>query len=484
MQIRRRTIPPGMLLISSFAGSSVANYLFGLTLGWLLVPSDFGLLAFAQTVLLIAGLVLNSGFTWSLNAAIVGMQGEERATRVRGALAANLLAALAIGGLLLLLFAIGPLRRGFEHLSVAVLVVATLPLISTVTVTRAAAQGSERFGFVATLQIVEVVGKVVAGITLTALGYGAPGAISGFTIGSLIAAMLGLTIMVRHLDIGLRGRVVWPSMRIARSMFGAVLGMSLLLNLDLSALKLLSDGDRAFAGYYQAGLILANTPYFMMSALMPLLFTRTTRAGSLAAASGLTRNALQQALIFLVPIELVLAIAPGAVLALLFPPSYAPAAETLRILALGNCAVLLILPFANALQATGKAYIVARVLLSVAFVEALALWVFVPIWHGPGAAMLFLVAACTSLIVLTVCYVTLSGVGGLRDAAVWLMRYSIALVVWGGVAGTVHAAGFHPILAAVTGGPVYLIMILLFNLIDLPRNLRNLQGLRWAGRSR
>lgn len=483
MSLRRLIIRPGTALLSSFAASSALNYLFSLALGWLLIPGDFGLLAFAQSVLLIAGLILNSGFTWSLSASIVGLAGEERAALIRGSLAANLLAALAMGGLLLALFAAGPLRGGFEQPQIVAMVVAALPLISVVTVARAAAQGAERFGVVAALQLIEVLVKAAGGVAMAAMGFGAAGAIAGFTLGALVAAGLGLAVLARQLAVGLRGAVRWPNLRGARAMFGAVLGLSLLLNLDLAALKLLAGAERALVGYYQAGLVLANTPYFLMSALMPMLFTRASQAGSLAAARPHTGDALRKALVFLIPIELGMALAPEAVLGLLFPAGYGAGAELLRLLALGNCAVILALPLANALQATGQAQIVARALLGVAAVESLALWAVVPRWGGAGAAGAFLAAAWAALAALLLCHRAGSGAWGLWGRG-WPARYAAALLAGGGAFAAALAAGLPALAAALVAGPLYLALVVSMRLVELPAGLRAAGPLRWAERSR
>lgn len=486
MSFRWPIIPPGMLMLSSFAGSSVINYLFGLALGWLLIPGDFGLLAFSQTALLIGGLVLNSGFTWSLAAAIVGLSGEQRAIRVRGALAANVLAALALGGLLLLLFSTGPLQDGFESLAITLLVALTLPLIGVVTVARAACQGAERFGWVAALQLTEVGIKAASGVGFALAGYGALGAIGGFTIGSLVAAALGMLINKRVLKVRLFGPLQWPALGAAGSMFGAVIGLALLLNLDLTALKLLSQLDRAQAGHYQAGLLLANTPFFLMTALMPLLFTRASLLGDLAATHTLVGEALQRALLFLIPIELVLAAAPGAVLSLLFPANYAPGADTLRVLALGNCAIIVMLPFTNVFQATHQAHLVARILLLVTAIEALILWVVVPIGHGLGAALVFMSATTVSLLLLASIYALRSRLSwcAIRGVVAWSVRYLAALVLWGSTAAIIYSAGVDPILAALIAGPAYLGVALSFGLLAVPERLRMSAAVRWAARSR
>jgi O-antigen/teichoic acid export membrane protein len=93
-------------------------------------PGDFGWLAFAQTILLVAGLVLQSGFSWSLARAVANAGVARRATLARGALLANLALATGLGAAVLALFALGPLRPGLETGTVAAIVAFSFPFIS------------------------------------------------------------------------------------------------------------------------------------------------------------------------------------------------------------------------------------------------------------------------------------------------------------------------------------------------------------------
>ena len=149
------------------------------------------------------------------------------------------------------------------------LVTATLPLLSLVAITRAAAQGCERFGALAGLLVVETGIKAVAGLGLVAAGYGALGGIAGFFIGALGTALLGVVYIMRSLGVRPWGVMERPELRTAGALFAALLGMALLLNLDTMGMKLLLPADRSAVGRYQAGIILANMPYYLLTATIP-----------------------------------------------------------------------------------------------------------------------------------------------------------------------------------------------------------------------
>jgi O-antigen/teichoic acid export membrane protein len=218
--------------------TSILNYAFGLAMAWLLGPGDYGLLAFAQTMLLVGGLVLHSGFSWSLARAVVKANGPaERDALVRGVFLANLTLAAAMGAVLVVLFAVGPLRGGFERWPVVVVVALSLPFISLMATASKCAQGSERFGIVASLGLTEMSCKTVSGAALALLGFGAPGAIAGSLVGAVCAAALGFRQLVRGIGVRLRGSLKLPDVFTSAAMVGALLGLSMLLSLDLAGLK-------------------------------------------------------------------------------------------------------------------------------------------------------------------------------------------------------------------------------------------------------
>lgn len=476
--MRHFAIPARMIMLSSFAWMSIVNYGFGLAMGWLLVPGDFGLLAFVQTLLTIAGLTLNSGFAWSLTAALVGADRSRRAALVRGASAANLLLALLIGALIVLLFALGPLRPGLESWTIAALVVGTLPLLASVAIARATVQGSERFGLLALIWAVETVAKAATGTGLVLAGLGVVGAIAGFFVGALVAAVLALGLLVRTLEIRPWGAVERPALRTARDMFGALLGMALLLNLDLVALKLFAPDERALVGYYQAGIVLANMPYYLTTALIPVLFTQIARLRQVAQSGPIVGEALRLALVVILPLEIGLTIAPQAILGLLFPAAYQASAAVLGLLALGNSALILVAILAAAFQATGAARVPARSLLAIVAVEAVALWAVVPRWYAVGAASCFLAAALGALIVLGSAYGRALGLHILQPVVFWLTKYAAALAVGGGVTAVVAGLTGQILLALIVGGVCYLGSALGLGLTSLPNirfNSRRLQ---------
>jgi O-antigen/teichoic acid export membrane protein len=468
MTIRRTMAPPRLVMFLSFGGTSVLNYGFSLIMGWLLLPGDFGWLAFAQATILVAGLVLQQGFTWSLARAVANAGGSTRRDElVRGAIVANIMLACAMGATLAVLFAAGPLRLGLETGKVAAIVAFTFLFISLAATARGCAQGSERFFMVASLQVTEIMCKVLAGTGLVLLGFGVTGAVAGFLIGGMAATALGFYYLISRLRVRLWGSIELPTLRLAGPMFIALLGLSLLLNLDVAALKLLTN-ERALVGYYQAGLVLANAPYYLVTVgFIQVLFVRLARLETITATREAVGESLSLILSLIFPIEIIIMILPEQALLALFPDSYAPGAPALRLLALGNSLLIMVAILSAAFQAIGRAKVPALLLVSTVTLESLALWAVVPTYEAVGAASVFVAASTLALLALGAIYLGEVGKESVQRAAAWLSRYAAAIGI-GMATGYVVFDLSHSVNQAIAvGGVCYLIAVFTLGLVDV-----------------
>ena len=428
MAERVRRLPPRLILLVSFGAISVINYGFSLAMGWLLTPGDFGLLAFVQSIFLLGGLILQSGIAWTLSRSIVRSDLDDRNALIRGSLLANLAVSLAMTLALVVLFVTGPLHPGFESWGMLAIAVVALNFVAVVTIVRGAAQGIENFAVMAGVQVIEVAAKAGSGILLVLLGFGVLGAVFGLVIGGIVAAAAGSVYLMRHLQMRLLGPTVFPSLKLTAPMFGALLGLALLLNADLLAVKLLLLNDRAATGYYQSALVLANLPYFLASsALVPILFTHLSRFETLVDTRESVGETIATALIFIVPLEFVLFGAPVFILTSVFPSSYAPGAIALRFLAIGNAFLIIGAILAAAFQAVALARIPARAFLMVTFVEALVLGYTVPHFGITGAAATFATASVAQAMILMSVYIRSTGIETLQVGLRWVLRYGVAV---------------------------------------------------------
>ena len=404
-------------------------------------------------MLLLTALVLQSGIPWSLTRSIAGILPSDRPDLVRGSMVANLGVSALVAGVLVLLFAAGPLQAALEDPQILLVVIVTLPLFAIISVARATAQGWRRFGLIAGLQVAEVATKTVTGLALAAAGFGAVGALTGFTLGGVVAATMGIGVLVM-LGVRPSGGRRRPEASDLAPMFGALLGLALVLNMDLLAVKSLV-GDRAAAGHYQAAIILANAPFFLAtSALIPPLYASTSASPHLSSSSPLLGRALATAIVLIMPFELLLIAVPEVALAILFPPQYADAAPIVRIMAAGNGLLMLAALIAATFQAVGRAAVPARIFLVLAVIEVPVLLVAVPAGGGRAAVTIFASVAGIALAALGAAYLGAVRVD-MQQILGWCTRLLVAVAAGLAVALVIQgAAGVIP--AMVTGGAVYL----------------------------
>ena len=457
-------------MVGAFTGTSLVNYGFGLAAGWFLQPGDFGLLAFAQTLLLICGLILNSGFAWSLTRSLASLAPSRHSALTRGAIVQNLGLAIVLSAALAAMFVLGPLHAGLEDLRVLLIVVSTLPFIALVASVSAAAQGLGRFSAAALLQLIEVVGKAAVGLALVHLGFGIVGAVAGFLIGAILAAGVGIWLLTRVFGISLRGNLEYLPVRDTSGLFGALLAQAILLNQDVLAMKLYSGNNRALTGEYQAGIVLANAPFYLAAALLPLLFTELAGLQDKGNAHRIVGGWLGMTLLLLLPMEMVLILAPNWAIQEVFPHAYRSGASALRLLALGNCVVIPCAALSTVFQAIGLAAVPARIVLVVVVCEAVALRIAVPLWQGQGAATLFLVAGTSALLGLGITYAKKVDIRCRWRALRWLARYFLALVAGTCAFDLATHSGVNIAVALTIGAVVYAIFVRMLRLatMELP----------------
>jgi O-antigen/teichoic acid export membrane protein len=431
-----RALPPRLLLTASFATTSALNYAFGIALAWVLVPADFGWLAFVQTTLLVCGWVLQTGLPWHLARQSAAERGPTD-DLARGVLIANVGVALALGAGLLASYATGVTDGPFHTAGTVAATAVTLPFVAIAAVGRGAAQGQGRFGVMALVQASEVALRVGFGALVALLGGSVAAITCGFAGAAVLAAGLAVVLALPHS----RGRIRWPHLNAVAPTFGGLLGVSLLLTLDLVALAVVR-GHSDVVGYYQGCLVLANAPFYLVSsAFVPVLLTAAARAGSLALAGPAVARTLRLALLIAVPLELVLLIFPTQALTLAFPAQYATLAPALRILALGNALLLVVSILVATFQAVGAPGIGARTVLTTVAMEPVVLAVTVPRGGAVAAAATFTVAAAATLVRLVARYARLVSAWRAPGLASWCARYATGIAVFVAAAEVLRRSG-------------------------------------------
>lgn len=401
----------GAVLILRFAATAVLNYGFGVALAWLLPQSEFGAVSVLQNVLLLAGAVVAAGLPWALARAVAQADGPDGARNADSTFRAALAGNLVLGAVLAVAFVaaqLTPLRLipdGSPALTIAV--AATIALLALNAVLAGALQGSRRFDALGLLQTSETATKVLVGLLAVGLlGMGVGGVAAGFAIGAAVGTACGWW--------GVRDRLPGRGPLAGRATFGVAVPMgigtasfALLGTLDVLALSALGRGfgiSAAAVAVYQAAAILARAPYFVADSLGDAVFPFMAREKTWAEANDWFVALFRWVLLGLVPLQLVLLVAPGPVLGILFPASYAAAAGLVRFITVGTIGLFTAVLLLKALYARGMPALVARRTPVAVAVELAALVVLVPRFGATGAAIAFAAGSWVAALLLAAAY--------------------------------------------------------------------------------
>ena len=438
LRTRRTAAVGGVLLALRFVASAALNYGFGIALVWVLPKADFGVVGVLQNVLLLAAMMLGGSFTWVVSRVIArtGTIEGDAAAVFRAALAGN----LAVGAVFVAVLVASHALPSSGSRGLLAPVIITVALMAVNGILYAALQGTQRFDAIAAQQTLEVAVKVAVGLGLVVgLGFGVSGVALGFLAGTLAAGLLCL----RGLRDLLPGRGPVELRRTAALALptgvGAA-GFGLLLTLDVIALGAVgpvSGVTTATIGTYQAAAILARTPYYLAEAVGTAAYPDIARGSGATAAHVAFVAAFRWIPLVLVPLQMVLLVAPEPILRMFFPQDYANAAGLVRLLTLGTLGLMVTSLLFTALYATGFEVTVARRLPVAAALELGVLVALVPRVGAVGAGIAFAVGSWAAAALLALAYLGHHRVRPLERGLV--ARYLAAVAVL--VAGLVVARG-------------------------------------------
>ncbi|MGW0121214.1 hypothetical protein [Streptomyces sp. NPDC003327] len=322
------------------------NYAYALVLTRLLDVAGYATFAAGQGLVVCASAVAVVTVPWMLAQALAraGLDAE-RTDAVRFAVVT------AVSGGVVAAVVVGVVAAQFAgSWSIAAVAGSTL-LVYVTRVSAGWLQGTERLRTLAVLHALEAVLKLGVGLFLvTALGLGEAGALAAFGIAVLPY------VFVRPR--GPRGgaRRPWRAVSADRELWRRAVGVAslqgvvaLLAAVDVVLVAVLPT-DRAAAASYQAAVMLGRVPIFLAGAVsIAFLPALSRRAGG----HPMTGGALRMYLTVALPVTVVAATVPGAVLTAVFPPGYATVATLMPCtatagLALG--ALALLVTFAQAVN--------------------------------------------------------------------------------------------------------------------------------------
>lgn len=423
----------GIILVAAFLATAAMNYGLGLLLAWLLVPEEFGYVAIAQAVLYVSAVTLDAGFPWTLTRTLSRAHGRDWAEMsdvLRSTLTGNLVFAALLAAGILLLDAAGTFGLPRREPSVMLLVALTLPFFAVNSIARAALHGMTRFGALGVVKSVEVGSKVlfIAGLMLL-LGRGTLllvvlGTFAGAMVTAILAAWYTRDLRPET------GAWAWGQTYLRTvPMFVGTVSMALLLSVDILLLGTVGRAPLITAttiAIYQVGSMLARLPYFLGDALANSVFPFIARRHESPVAShAYFSAAARAAVIAVLPIEVILLLAPTPLLELLFPATYADSVPIVRLLAIGALGALATVFFGKTLQALGKSTAAAAAVVAGVTLEVVAAAILIPNLGAAGAALAFVAGTWSAAALLGFIYTRHQRTTLVRSQD--LLRYGLAL---------------------------------------------------------
>lgn len=227
-----------------------------------------------------------------------------------------------------------------------------------------------------------------------ALGYGAMGSLTGFTVAALIIATLAALHGLRTLPGGPGRFPVRELLGFATPVVGFVLVSNLALSADLFWVKRLAPpGDaKLWTGAYFAILNLGLVPYMLVVSINFIVFpliSRATFSGDATAAARYVQNSLRLGLLLALSIEATFAASPEGVLSFVYKskPEWLPLAHVMTPLAAGYVALTLFHISTAMLNAAGKPRVSLFAAIVLVALQSALVWLLLPRYGLQGAAI-------------------------------------------------------------------------------------------------
>lgn len=329
-------IRSGAIVAVAVAISNVLNVVFQLVTARLLPPTEYSLLVTLFSVLLIANVPILSLQASVARRVAQGLADGDRAAA--GAILIESLRPLARWGAILLGVGLAMaipfaivfnVERELPLLAVGAAVLATLPL----PVAWGGLQGLERFGMLGSSQLLYGTLKLLAGVILGALGFGAAAIVFGVAIATLLAFTASLWPLRPYLSAGVRR--ARSSLRLfdayTRGAAAILILIAALTNLDLIAARVFLEDS--IAGDYAAISVASRSLLLLPLIATTVLFPRVATLRDLTAErSHLLGGLAAVGVLAVIPMVLFFAI-PGELIEIGFGADYVSGADWLGPLA-------------------------------------------------------------------------------------------------------------------------------------------------------
>lgn len=381
----------------------VLGYLTHLWIGRVLGPAPYGIYGVIVSIQTIVGIFLALGVPIAVSRFIA--QDEEHAqTIVRQAL--RIQAAIAFMIAIALLLTSPLIARVLKDTTLTryiAFVAAVLFFQAFYPVFAQFLSGMHYFNRQAALTSFYAITKLAGAIGLMYL-FEVYGALFGFAVGGISAAMLGW-VWTRKLG-GEKPRPL--PMKSFLSFAGTYVlvlaGLQLLISLDLFMVKAILRDD-IVAGYYNAAVTLSRIPYLLLQGLAFILLPSVSRLTkpdlSHDEAAIFIRDVLRYLIALIVPSAALAAATSKGLIMLFFSSEYIPAAPALTILMVGLGCLGFYLLLINIVAGAGRAPVGLAITIALLIISAFTGALLIPQYGMQGAALQTTIAGVVGLAILS-----------------------------------------------------------------------------------
>ncbi len=327
----------------------LGSYAIHIYLARLLGPSKYGIFGICLAIITICYVFLGSGVRQVVSRSVAKYPAAAKYFLHKG-----IIIQLIVSGILGLLIALSSRYiaqifndkslEGPLNVSAIIIIVQSLYFVNM-----GVLNGLKKFGAENALLSTYSIIKPLAAVILVYFGLGIIGGLSGFLVASLVALLFG-TILTQNIP-SEEHRIVKIS-DILKSALPIMLifgGKTVLMNVDLLAVKLfIVNGQHA--GYYTSAAAISRLTYWFFVAfgavILPFV-SSSFHANNIEQTRKYIIESLRYSLLAILPIILILTIYANKIVVFIYGSEYSPAAVVLRILVWGILCVGLIYLFSN-----------------------------------------------------------------------------------------------------------------------------------------
>ncbi|MEO6077816.1 MAG: flippase [Candidatus Andersenbacteria bacterium] len=264
--------------------------------------------------------------------------------------------------------------------------------------------GMHRFNSQAFLTSVYAIAKLVGALTLLYF-FSLYGALAGFAIGGIIAAILGWYWTRKIPKSGDYSIHVKSFLSFAGTYAIILVGLQILMSQDLFMVKAILKND-VQAGYYNAAVTLSRISYMLLQGLsfvlLPSVAALTRPGASHDKAVQFIRDALRYLIILILPSIVLASATSKGLIILFFSSKYIEAAPILTILMIGLGCLSFYLLLANIAAGAGKAKVGLYITGAMIIISAVLGMFLIPMYGLIGAAWQTTIASALGLVALGV----------------------------------------------------------------------------------